>query len=87
MRQTETTLQVYHRHYKIPLNTYLHTVANFLDPWDVRAYQYVVHQYLKETNDFGIIGMVRQRQDDNYVYLDAAVRYPLESESDELSEQ
>lgn len=71
-----TTLQIYHRYFKIPLEQYFNTVVDFLDPWDERAYQFVVDQYLKEMNDSGIVGMVRQEKDENYVYLDAAVRYP-----------
>ncbi|TGE34320.1 hypothetical protein [Desulfosporosinus sp. Sb-LF] len=78
MHLTDTTLQVYHRHYKIPLETYFNTVAHFLDPWDERAYQFAVHQFLEETKDGGIVGMVRQEKDENYVYLDAAVRYPVQ---------
>ena len=77
MHQSDTTLQVYHQYFKIPLETYFNTVPNFLDPWDERAYQYVVHQHLEETHDRGIVGMVRQEKDENYVYLDAAVRYPV----------
>ena len=77
MRLPDTTLQIFHRHFKIPLETYLNTVTDFLDPWDERAYQHVVHQLLKEANDSGIVGMVRQEKDENYIYLDAAIRYPL----------
>ena len=77
MRLPTTTFQVYHRYFKIPLEHYFNTVANFLDPWDERAYQFAVHQYLEEMKDNGIVGMVRQQKDENYVYLDAAVRYPL----------
>jgi len=72
-----TTLQVYHRYFKIPLERYFNTVTDFLDPWDERAYQFAVQQYLQEMKDSGIVGMVRQEKDENYVYLDAAVRYPL----------
>ncbi|MDR3602861.1 MAG: hypothetical protein P4L49_20680 [Desulfosporosinus sp.] len=74
---SETTLQIYHRHFKIPLEHYFNTVTEFLDPWDERAYQFVVQQCLTEMKDTGIVGMVRQEKDENYVYLDAAVRYPL----------
>ena len=77
MRPPDTTLQIYHRQFKIPLETYFNTVTDFLDPWDERAYQYVVHRLLEETKDSGIVGMVRQDKDENYIYLDAAVRYPL----------
>jgi hypothetical protein len=77
MRPPDTTLQIYHRQFKIPLETYFNTVTDFLDPWDERAYQYVVHRLLEETKDSGIVGMVRQEKDENYIYLDAAVRYPL----------
>ena len=77
MQPPETTLQLYHRHYKIPLVSYLNTVTDFLDPWNERAYQFAVQQYLEETQDNGLVGMVRQEKDENYVYLDAAVRYPL----------
>lgn len=77
MRPPDTTLQIYHRHFKIPLETYLNTVNGFLDPWDERAYQYVVEQRLEETKDSGMVGMVRQEKDKNYIYLDAAVRYPV----------
>lgn len=72
-----TTLQIYHRRFKIPLERYFNTVADFLDPWNERAYQFAVQQYLTEMNDEGIVGMVRQEKDDSFVYLDAAVRYPL----------
>lgn len=77
MHPTYTTLQVYHRHFKIPLETYFNTVTDFLDPWDERAYQHIVHQLLQEKQDRGIVGMVRQEKDEHYIYLDAAVRYPL----------
>jgi len=77
MSPLETTLQVYHHHLKIPIKTYFDTVSNFLDPWDERTYQFVVHRHLEEMNDQGIVGMVRQEKDENYVYLDAAVRYPV----------
>ena len=77
MHPPEITLQIYHRHFKIPIETYFNTVTDFLDPWDERAYQHVVHQLLKASNDSGIIGMVRQEKDEHYIYLDAAVRYPL----------
>ena len=77
MHSSETTLQIYHRHFKIPLETYLNSVAEFCDPWDERAYQYVVHRHLEDAKDGGIVGMVRQEKDENYIYLDAAVSYPL----------
>jgi len=77
MHLSDMTLQIYHQHLKIPLGTYLNTVADFPDPWDERAYQFFVDQYLEETKDSGIVGMVRQEKDENYIYLDAAVRYPM----------
>jgi len=77
MRPSDTTLQIYHQYFKIPLETYLNTVTSFLDPWDEQAYQFVVDRYLADTQDSGIVGMVRQEKDENYIYLDAAVRYPL----------
>ncbi|WP_407311049.1 hypothetical protein [Desulfosporosinus sp. SB140] len=82
MHPTEITLQVYHRYFKIPIESYLNTVAEFLDPWEERAYQHFVHQYLETTKDSGIVGMVRQEKDENYVYLDAAVRYPINHTKD-----
>lgn len=77
MHPQDTTLQIYHRNYKIPLETYINTVSDFPDPWDERAYQYVVHQNLIKTNDCGNVGMVRQEKDENFVYLDAAIRYVI----------
>jgi hypothetical protein len=77
MHPSETTLQIYHRHFKIPIEHYFNTVADFPDPWDERAYQFAVHQYLEKMQDTGLIGMVRQEKDENFVYLDAAIRYPL----------
>lgn len=77
MNPQETTLQVFHRYFKLPLETYLNIVTDFLDPWDEQAYQHAVQQYLAKDNDHGIIGMVRQERDEQYVYLDAAVRYPV----------
>lgn len=85
MSSMEITLQIFHRHFKIPLNHYLETVADFTDPWDERAYQHFVQERLKETRDQGIVGMVRQEKDDHYVYLDAAVRYPIKPMSSDLS--
>lgn len=82
MHSSETTLQVYHRHFKIPIESYLNTVTEFLDPWEERAYQHYVHQYLEAAKDEGIVGMVRQEKDENYVYLDAAVRYPINHQVD-----
>lgn len=72
-----TTLQVFHRHLKIPLRKYLDSVGEFTDPWDERAYQHFVQKYLDELDDHGIVGMVRQERDSEYVYLDAAIRYPI----------
>lgn len=72
----DTTLQVFHKQLKIPLNLYLDTVAEFTDPWEERAYQYFVQKYLEELNDPGIVGMVRQERSVSHVFLDAAVRYP-----------
>jgi len=86
MSSAETTLQILHRHYKIPLDNYLVTVKDFLDPWDERAYQYVVQEELKKTKDQGIVGMVRQKKDEDYVYLDAAVRYPVKNKLIEFRE-
>ncbi|HZK85179.1 MAG TPA: hypothetical protein VFC58_10980 [Desulfosporosinus sp.] len=80
MNSLNTTLQIYHRQYKIPLETYFNTVIDFFDPWEVRAYQHVVQQLLDEAKDCGIVGMVRQEKDENYIYLDAAVRYKQTSD-------
>ena len=74
---SEKTLQVYHHHLKIPIETYFDTVKEFLNPWDERAYQFAVDRHLEKTDDHGIVGMVRQEKDDHFVYLDAAVRYPV----------
>lgn len=71
-----TTLQVFHRHLKVPMEVYLNTVQEFSEPWDERTYQFFVYKYLEESGDNGIVGMVRPEKDDDYVYLDAAVRYP-----------
>lgn len=82
MQPTVTTLQVYHRYFKIPLNEYINSVADFSNPWDERAYQHVVHKLLAEKQDNGLIGMVRQEKDENYIYLDAAVRYLITQDSE-----
>jgi len=77
MNSQDTTLQLYHRQFKIPLETYFKSVKDFLDPWEERAYQHVVDQLLEKTNDTGIVGMVRQDKDEDFIYLDATIRYPL----------
>lgn len=77
MHSPDTTLQIYHRSFKIPLETYFNAAADFSDPWDERAYQHVVQQSLAAAHDHGIVGMVRQEKDESYVYLDAAIRYPV----------
>ena len=87
MRPSDTTLQIYHQYFKIPLETYLNTVSAFLDPWEEQAYQFVVDQYLETTKDCGIVGMVRQEKDEHYIYLDAAVRYPVNNELIKTEEQ
>lgn len=74
---SSTTLQVFHRRLKVPIETYLSTVQEFTDPWDERSYQHFIHHYLQELGDPGIIGMVRKEQEGNYVFFDAAVRYPV----------
>lgn len=75
-----TTLQVFHRRLKIPVNVYLETVQGFLNPWDERAMQSFVEGYLQEQADPGIVGMVREERESDYVYLDAAIRYPQPAE-------
>lgn len=72
---TNTTLQVFHRQLAIPKDEYIQVVKDFSDPWDERAYQYFIIQYLQELSDPGMVGMVRQQQDDEFIYLDAAIRY------------
>jgi len=47
----------------------------------------LVDQYLEETKDSGIVGMVRQEKDENYIYLDAAVRYAVNSVLTKTKEQ
>ena len=76
-----TTLQVFHEKLKIPLHVYLDTVSQFPNPWDEQAYQYFIQAYLLKAGDSGIVGMVREYHDDNFVHLDAAVRYPIEKNS------
>jgi len=80
MNPQNTTLQLYHRQFKIPLDTYFEKVSDFLDPWNEPAYQHVVDQLLEENEDRGIVGMVRQEKDDNYIYLDATIRYAVNSQ-------
>ncbi len=72
---SNTTLQVFHRQLVIPKDEYIQVVKDYTDPWDERAYQYFMIQYLQETSDPGIVGMVRQEQDEKFIYLDAAIRY------------
>jgi hypothetical protein len=74
-----TTLQVYHRRLRIPITSYLKSVEEFTDPWNERAYQSFIQKYLDEINDQGIVGMVRQDHCEEYVYLDAAIRYPVDN--------
>lgn len=72
------TLQVFHRYLKVPIIVYLDAVEDFSNPWDELTYQYFTNMYLEQIQDNGIVGMVRQEHDDEFVYLDAAVRYPAE---------
>jgi len=75
--QPVTTLQVCHRRWKIPLAVYLQAVKDYADPWQEGACQFFSQKYLEEQSDPGIVGMVRQEHDEAYVYLDAAIRYPV----------
>ncbi|AGA69769.1 hypothetical protein Desdi_2344 [Desulfitobacterium dichloroeliminans LMG P-21439] len=72
---------VKHHHLCIPISDYLEQVADFTNPWDERAYQSFIQHHLYETLDEGIVGMVREHRDHEYVYLDAAIRYPLENQT------
>ncbi|AHF07287.1 hypothetical protein [Desulfitobacterium metallireducens] len=74
---SSTTLLVFHRHLKVPLESYLSAVQEFTDPWDERAYQYFIHHYLQELGDPGLVGMVRKEQSADFLFFDAAVRYPV----------
>lgn len=73
-----TTLQVFHKRLRIPISTYLELMADYPDPWNEMAYQRFVQKYLDQIDDPGIVGMVRQEKDEEFVYLDAALRYPKE---------
>lgn len=75
---SSTTLQVFHRQLKVPLESYLTTVQKFPDPWNERAYQHFIHRYLQELGDPGIVGMVRKERFGDFLLFDAAVRYPVE---------
>ena len=72
-----TALQVFHRRIKVPITVYLSTVQDFTNPWEERAYQYFIHDYLQEIGDPGIIGMIRKEQEGDCLLFDAAVRYPV----------
>lgn len=82
-----TTLQVFHHRLQIPLESYLKAVEEFTDPWNERAYQFFIQKYLEEIQDPGIVGMVRQEHDADFIYLDAAVRYPVTDASPSFSNQ
>lgn len=71
------TLQIFHRHLKVPIDSYLNTVQDFTDPWDERAYQYFIRDYLKDLGDPGMIGMVRMEKEEDNLLFDAAIRYPV----------
>lgn len=77
--------QVTHRLLRVPRAVYLEVLKEFSDPFSEEAAQEFVEQYLKWCNDTGgVIGMVRFREEDDEVLLDAAVRYrinPLERPS------
>lgn len=74
------TLQVYHRRLRVAVPAYLQSVTEFTDPWEERACQHFIQSYLDEAHDQGIVGMVREEHDTEYVYLDAAIRYPVVAE-------
>lgn len=77
--------QVTHRLLRVPKDVYLDVLKEFTEPFSEEAAQEFVEQYLKWCKDTGgIIGMVRYREEEDEVFLDAAVRYrinPLERPS------
>lgn len=75
--------KVLHRVLRVPKDVYFQIVSDDDDPLSEEAVQEFVRGYLnwKEPNTNGLVGMVRSEEQEDYILLDAAVRYPLYAES------
>lgn len=75
--------KVLHRVLRVPKNVYFQVVSSNDDPLSEEAVQEFVQEYLnwKEPDTNGLVGMVRGEEQEDYILLDAAVRYPLYAES------
>ncbi len=79
LKPEERAFQVFHRRLKISRNDYVHA-SSFPQPFCEEGYQDFVARYLAAKDDKGIVGMVRLVEKDDYLILDAAVRYPIDSD-------
>ncbi|MBM7624716.1 hypothetical protein [Sporohalobacter salinus] len=75
--------EVRHKILEIPRDLYLETLSDHKQPFSEEAAQYIVEEYLDWKDEQGLLGMIRidDRQEENQIELDAAVRYLISCES------
>ncbi|MDA8442700.1 MAG: hypothetical protein M0Z55_10055 [Peptococcaceae bacterium] len=79
----EKGFQVFHRRLKVPQEVFRKLTADFPQPQQEEGFQDFVARYLQAKRDCGVVGMVRVEEEDGAFVLDAAVRYPVEPNSDQ----
>lgn len=67
--------QLQHKRISVRRDDYYNRVDDFQDPFSQTALQHFMVQYLEEKNDDGLVGLVRYKEEEHSVIIDAAVRY------------
>jgi len=70
-------VRVVHRHLRIPKDDYYRYILNYQgDDFEETAQLFVRDFIQTKDEELGIVGMVRGREEGDWVLLDATLRYP-----------
>lgn len=74
-------VRVIHRRLRVPKEDYYHHILNYDgDDFEVTAQLFVRDYIQRKDKEMGIVGMVRGWEEDDWVLLDATLRYPQQPE-------
>ncbi|MFZ5942791.1 MAG: hypothetical protein ACOYVD_01690 [Bacillota bacterium] len=83
-RVTEKTKEPYfivkHKILSVPREDYERVLSSYLDPYTEEGVQEFVSKYLASQDDPGIVGLVGLDSKNEFVLIDAAVRYNSKEE-------
>lgn len=66
---------VTHKRIAIKKDDYLNSVNYFHEPYSQTVLQHFMVDYLEKTHDEGLVGLVRYKEEEEEIIIDAAVRY------------